>query len=86
MSKIEMWLLLAEVAKGMEKGQYNEFIIEFLTTLCMRGGAPDQMVQEWVCEMLVGDAKEPSCLAWPIRMMSGRVRIFVGKLNGILPE
>jgi len=85
MSKIEMWLLLAEVAKGMEKGQWNEFILDFLTTLCMRGGEADQEVQEWVCEMLVGDGKEPSCLAWPIRMMGGIAKIFTGKLSGILP-
>lgn len=85
MSKIEMWLLLAEVAKGMEKGQWNEFILDFLTTLCMRGGEADQEIQEWVCEMLVGDGREPSCLAWPIRMMGGIAKIFTGKLSGLLP-
>lgn len=82
-----MWLLLAEVAKGMTKGEYNEFIIDFLSTLCMRGGTADQEVQEWVGEMLIGDGKEPSALAWPIRLTkSGTQTIFVGKLAGILPE
>jgi len=52
----------------------------------MRGGEPDQEVQEWVCEMLIGDGKEPSCLAWPVRFINGRVKIFTGKLAGILPE